>query len=78
MDNPAHLYRAVAKQIVLKLKQSMADNLEQGRMADPHWKLEQAIVDAMREADVMGCERTRQQFTDLMSDFEDDDGTSIS
>ena len=75
-DNPAHLYREVAKKIVIKLKSTLVDTIEQGKTPDLYWKLEQAIVDAMRYADTQGCERTRVQMQHLMSEFEENDGTS--
>lgn len=75
-DNPAHAYRELAKKIVSKTKANLIDALELGRTPDLYWKLEQAIVDAMRYADHCGSERTRQQMEDILIDFEDEDGTS--
>lgn len=77
-DNPAHLYREVAKKIVAKLKITLVETLEQGKMPDLYWKLEQAIVDAMRHADTMGSDRAREQFTELLKEFDENDGTSSS
>ncbi len=78
MDNPALEYREIAKKIVAKLKVTMVEMIEQGKMPDLYWKLEQAIVDAMRHADTLGCDRTRQQMQAILTEFEDDDGTSAS
>ena len=75
-ENPAHIYRDVAKKIVAKLKQNLVETLETGKAPDLYWKLEQAIVDAMKYADGQGCDRTREQMQVIISDFEDNDGTS--
>lgn len=77
-DNPAHLYREVAKKIVAQVKRQILDTLEMGRGPDMYWKLEQAIVDAMRAADGIGAERATAQMTEILKDFEADDGTSTS
>ena len=75
-ENPVHHYREVAKAIVTKLKSTMVETLETGKMADPYWKLEQAIVDAMKHADEIGSERTQQKMTAVLSEFNDENGTS--
>lgn len=75
-DNPAHLYRTAAKRIIAKFKETMVDLLDQGRTPDLYWKMEQAIVDAMKVADQMGCDRTRTQLMDIMKEFEGNDGSS--
>lgn len=75
-DNPAHLYRDVAKKIVAKLKQNLVETIETGKAPDLYWKLEQAIVEAMKVADSCGSERTREQMQAVIRDFETDDGTT--
>ena len=77
-DNPAHVYRAHAKQIVAKVKQNFVEMLEHGKSPDLYWKLEQAIVDAMRNADANGSERTRRHLVELMTEFDEDNGSSTS
>jgi len=78
-DNPAHIYRDIAKKIVAKLKENLVMTLEHGKSPDLYWKLEQAIVDAMRYADQTGGERVRLQMQELLKDFDDeDDGSSTS
>lgn len=76
--NPALKYRELAKAIVAKLKVSIAETIDQGKMADPYWKLEQAIVDAMRIGDTEGSERTREQMLELLKEFDENDGSSSS
>lgn len=75
-DNPAHAYRDLAKKIVAKLKQNLVETIETGKAPDLYWKLEQAIVEAMKFADGCGSDRTREQMQVIIQDFEDDDGTS--
>jgi len=58
-ENPAHAYRDLARKIVAKMKQNLVETLETGKAPDLYWKLEQAIVDAMKFADSCGCDRTR-------------------
>jgi glutaredoxin-related protein len=74
--NPAHLYREMAKAIVEKVKANQIQALIKGMPDDPYWRLEQAIVDAMRHADGMGAERVREEFMVKIKDFEEEDGTT--
>lgn len=74
--NPAHLYREMAKAIVEKVKANLIQALQKGMPDDPYWKLEQAIVDAMRHADGMGGDRVREEFMVKIREFEEEDGTT--
>lgn len=72
---PTQMYREVARAIVGKLKENLIETLEQGRMADPYWKLESAIIEAMRLADSTATNRTMAHLATIITDFEDNDGT---
>jgi hypothetical protein len=75
-DNPAFLYRQTAQAIVEKVKANLTQALVKGASDDPYWRLEQAIVDAMRHADGIGAERVRQEFMVKIKEFEEEDGTT--
>lgn len=76
--NPAVLYRDIAKKITAKVKDNLVATLEHGKTPDLYWKLEQAIVDALRYADQFGAERMKTHFERIVKDFEEGDGTSSS
>lgn len=75
-QNPAILYREIAKKIVTKLKDNLIQVIELGKSPDLYWKLEQNIVEALRFADSNATHRTLSHLTDVITDFEDDDGKS--
>lgn len=75
-EGVAHVYREIAKRIVAKAKETLFMTLEQGKTPDLHWKLEQAIIEALRYADQKGAERMKTHFEGIVQDFEDNDGTS--
>ena len=77
-ENPALIYRDIARKIAAKVKENVGSTIEHGKSPDLHWKLEQAIVDALRYADQQGAERMRAQYENIMKDFDDKDGTSTS
>lgn len=77
-DSPAHIYRDIAKKITAKMKDNLVTTLELGKSPDLYWKLEQAIVEAMRYADQCGAERMKVHFETIVEDFEDNDGTASS
>lgn len=75
-DNPAHVYRDIAKKIVAKLRENLTLMVEQGKAPDLYWKPEQAIIEAMRYADQCGAERMKEHFENMMADFDNQDGPS--
>lgn len=71
-------YREIAQDIVRKLILSVTSTIEQKKMPDLYWKLEQAIVDALKEADRNGVNRTTEKMAVIMKEFDLDNGTSES
>lgn len=71
-------YREIAQDIVRKLILSVTSTIEQKKMPDLYWKLEQAIVDALKEADRNGVNRTTEKMAVIMKEFDTENGTSES
>lgn len=72
-QNPAHLYREIAKKIVERVKNNIANSLRKGQ-TDLHFDLENDIVQALKYADKLGSSREYERMADIMKEFDSENG----
>jgi hypothetical protein len=72
-ENPAHIYRDITKKITAKLRENLAATLDAGKSPDLYWKLEHAIMEAMKFADALGVSRTMARLESIIADFDNND-----
>lgn len=67
-------YQKIARAIVKKEAENIAKTIEKGQCPDLHWKLEAAIVDALKYVANIVEKETKMEFFDIIKDFDNNDG----
>lgn len=69
-------YKKIARTIAEKFKENLNKTITPGQAPDLYWKLEDAIVEALKYVDKKTAQRIRSEINELIKDFDEQNGTS--
>lgn len=72
-QNPAHIYREIAKRIVERTKANIVKAIER-KEPDLYFSLEGDIMEALKYADKLGAAREYERMATVMREFDEKDG----
>ncbi len=69
-------YQKVARTIVRKEAENIVKTINKGYTPDLHWKLEIAIINALRDVVSITEENIKQEIFDIIKEFDKNGGTT--
>ena len=75
LDSPHKIYKEVAEKLVAKLLDNLTKTTKKDESPDLHWKMEKAILEALKWAHRQGDAQAKEKYLSILKDFDSRNGT---